>query len=80
MLPIGSVIELINKLIPTKEPDTSPIKKIEANNKKGWLVRRYNRWLKRKKITESQYDVLMAELLNVDIQILSNYHEIFYHE
>lgn len=64
---IGSTIDLVNKLM---APSPKPIQMARANAKKGRLIKKYNRWLKRKKIDKWQYDSLVSELLAIDIHKL----------
>lgn len=73
---IPAIIDLIAKLIPEDEKH-KPLIMVKANAKKGCLVKKYNRWLKRKKITQWQYDLLAAELMGIDITKLQGI-QIFY--
>lgn len=70
---IGLIIEKLSPLILDTKEESPVIIKLAANDKKGKLMKKYNKWLRRKKISQSQYDVLVSELVDVDINTLNNY-------
>lgn len=66
---VGPLLSIVDKLVPNKE-NSKAISMVKANGKKGCLIKRYNRWMKRGKLTAYQFDLLTAELLGIDVKVL----------
>ncbi len=68
---IGPAIELIGGML---RDDRYEIEiKVDANGKKGKLYKRYNKWLKKGRITDWQYDQLISELAGIPIHSIRLY-------
>lgn len=74
---VGDILKLVGAIV-TKEPkvDPQPIVKIEASKRKRKELKALNKDLRKKRITQLQYDILEAELLQVDIQTLQSYYRV----
>ena len=70
---VGPAIELINSYVNSDESKSQVWIDTKANDKRGRLTKRYNRWFKRGKITAYQFDALCSDLYRLpmsDIRVL----------
>ena len=70
---IGPAIELLNSYVNSDQSKSDIWINTKANDKRGRLTKKYNRWLKRGKITAYQFDALCSDLYRMpmsDIRVL----------
>lgn len=66
---ISTVIEVVSRIMTPCEESAS-LTAVKANRHKGRLLRKYNRWQRRARITMHQYEALSAELLGISVMEL----------